>query len=138
MAYDPYNTQVTSIGGGPTRENFVMFQGYSDDLVHVTTTNQEEEYNVSFLHGLDIDSAVFIVEAPGGGMRIKVIAIYDGTWSFAPGLVKENDIFPNWNMQLNNTHPYSMMFRMVVPPGTRVRRVNGRGETLEGDTQLTA
>lgn len=124
--YDNYNTQVTRIGGGAIEESFVMFTGHSDDLVHMTTKNDNFEFSVD-------DQAEFLVSAPGANMRLLVVAIYGptGTWSFAPSLYEEGDVFPGWPMRQGSAHAYSTFLRLVVPPGTTVVRQRPKDEDDE-------
>lgn len=80
----------------------LVISGWSDDLIQIEGDIQEE-FNV-------IKDGPLIASLDIGG-KLKVYAIYDGCWSFAPGKVDEDIEIPeHWVLEFTDIMPrkYSM------------------------------
>lgn len=97
----------------------VKFSGHSDDIVLVTDASGQDEFGV-----YDQTPALFYVEDEDDN-TMAVVAHYNGTWSFAPGLYEEDEVLPEWPVSIGPEHPYSVELRIEAPEGTTVRRADG-------------
>jgi len=87
------------------------FYGASDDLIEVEGIKGGNEFNV-------------IADGPhmasfnlGGKMRVH--AIYDGCWSFAPAMVDESIPLPDWPIRVKQ-EGYTTVLEIDVPDDVKV------------------
>lgn len=87
------------------------FTGHSDDILVVTKrVAGADSVMDEFCNNSDHDNRPLMVLL--GGIRIQTI--YDGTWSFAAGLMEEEADFPNYPILTCRVHSYSMSMRIQV------------------------
>lgn len=88
----------------------ITFWGSSDDLIMIDDGENVDEIYM----GDDIE-----VYTPSGNMLIT--PIYDGSWTFAVGLLNE-DPFPN-NVKITHAreHEYSLRVSLSLPDGSIVK-----------------
>lgn len=87
-SFDNYEIAIDHEKAMKSPARTLTFSGYSDDLVHVENfaNNRETE---------EFSARIFdLIAAEGPGLRIT--AVYDGCWSFAPGLLDEDEDLPEW------------------------------------------
>lgn len=109
------------------------FSGSSDDLIQVT------EHKTSYVDGEQSEISETSEEYSVGGRGrqtfgiaskdglIKIIAIYDGTWFFAPRLWDEGDELPDYAKYVtyqNADNDYSILARIKCPDGSKVFPIN--------------
>ena len=95
----------------------VTFYGSSNDLVEISGIEGADEF------GNYTDStlvASFVITIPDETERLRVYAIYDGTWSFAPAMIDEDDDWPNWDIRVSPAHNYSTKLEIDVPDNAKL------------------
>lgn len=105
----------------------ITFTGASDDLVEISGAPGADEVDP---HRIDGEWNVLAWQSGeghwsgawdivAGTERLRVHAIYDGTWSFAPGLVSEDDELPSWEVRVSPSEEcgYSVKLTVVAPEG---------------------
>lgn len=95
----------------------VQFTGHSDDIISVHTTwhtQYSDRRGDSFeedddeLNAKASDVTKIKVSTTGGSRACIVHAIYDGTWSFAVGMLEESRKLPPWKFTIDQpNHEYS-------------------------------
>lgn len=97
------------------------FYGSSDDLVEVTLGEQAEEFYVNEERNY---AGCADLVGPNGVTLLKVHAIYDGCWTFAPGLEEEGAGFPEgvtFKIDLGWDNNYSTCLTIDgLPEGTKI------------------
>lgn len=106
----------------------IIFDGASDDLVHVNGHVNYPECDEVNVYPQPLHAGSFLLKAGEHGGRMRVHAIYDGCWSFAPGLVDEDDEWPGWPIRFKRdpkVREYTLLMEIDAPGDTTV--------TWEGD-----
>lgn len=107
---------------------FLTVYGSSDDLVEFGCDPKDsikgtDEFNVN-----SDKINEWLLVGPDGSCRI--LAIYDGTWSFAIAKVAEDIPIPGWaavTRDAEEFNSYSTLLTVVVPEGTYLyQKVGGR------------
>ena len=106
--------QGCTMADGPIQT--AVFTGHSDDIVYVEGVKGGDEFGC---YQSDDDKLVHATFVLGG--KLKVYAIYDGCWSFAVGLVDEDDI-PEWPIRHKGFGGHSSIVEIDVPAGVRLVR----------------
>jgi hypothetical protein len=88
----------------------IKFRGSSDDIVIIDQHGNKDEY---YGDGED----VFATFNVGGKMRVH--AIYDGCWCFAPALIDEDVPLPEWPIAVEASG-YSANLNIEAPEDVRV------------------
>lgn len=94
--------------------------GASDDLIEVSGCKGADEF-YAVEHGLHMGTLDFVSDGGASGVlprsRLRVHAIYDGTWSFAVGLVEEGDKLPAWPIDISKSgeNDYSAEVTIIAP-----------------------
>lgn len=115
--------------------------GHSDDLVYARSVREEshdgadwfavpasfEEVEIladasgSVMSARGVDVTELVVESPRHACR--VLAVYDGTWSFAPAMTAEDAALPPWSFRTEQPeHAYSTRLAIVSRDRLAVRR----------------
>ncbi len=90
--------------------------GASDDLVEMDGIAGADEFNCYKDESL---LATFVLKADNE--RLRIHAIYDGSWCFALGQVEEDDPMPPWPVR-RTWSGYSEHVEIDVPDHARVDR----------------
>lgn len=101
----------------------IVFDGASDDLIHVSGQLNYPECDEIDYAGGDPYKGSFVLKAGEHGGRMRVHAIYDGCWTFAPGLVDEDDEWPGWPIRFRRTpqfREYTLVLEIEAPADTTV------------------
>lgn len=106
----------------------IRFYGASDDLCEVEGDAKGCNEYCSEAHGEGLHHFAFIVRSrrhpddEGEGLRVN--AFYDGTWSFAVGMLMEDAPMPNWPASVGPCPEcsYSTMLTLTVPDDAEVVR----------------
>ena len=106
----------------------IRIYGASDDLVEVEGCPGADEFN-------SYESTIVMwrgdLRAPDGSF-MRVHALYDGCWSFAPGMVGEDHPFPAWPFMITPHQgfedstfkvPYTVLLEIDAPDGTELVNV---------------
>ena len=99
----------------------VAFYGASDDLIEIEGVKGADEFAVTTAAN-DKIAGEFILT--GGDGQIRIIAIYDGVWSFAIAPVDEDVPIPYWPVAHHlHDNGYSVELTIdVAAPATVVRK----------------
>lgn len=93
--------------------------GASDDLIEVEDIKGADEFGA---YGSEPIRDEFIVAGSGGQLRL--IAIYDGCWSFAIAPVDEDVPIPNWPVRVSlGERGYSTLLEIDTPPDATINRL---------------
>jgi hypothetical protein len=94
----------------------ISISGGSDDLIEIFGCEGEDEFcNAS--SGI-VKLAGNFIAPDGKGMRVH--ALYDGTWSFALGLLDEDHEWADWPVVIEQgDRPYNTLVRVEAPEGTK-------------------
>jgi hypothetical protein len=112
----PYFLLIDILGTGtiikvikPTLMKTLQMFGASDDLIEVSGIKGADEFNI-------VKDGPYITSFNISG-KIRIHAIYDGCWSFAPGQVDEDIPLPNWPIRIKQSEEkdYSTLLEIDVP-----------------------
>ena len=82
-----------------------------DDLVLRLDNKKEREFGAYGVNESGDFDDYLLISSIGGSRSIRVIPVYDGTWSFAfamHGGMDDNPPVPPWKMSCEKEHGYSM------------------------------
>lgn len=103
----------------------IEFSGHSDDIVMFKAGKVSDE--IGAYHSDDgLHARTLRVATIGGSQGVDVHAVYDGTWSFAVGLIEEGRSLPKWTYSIEVEHAYST--RLIIDTGEDMVTVEDRGD----------
>lgn len=108
---------MTSPPTPPHGENRIMsvtIYGASDDLIEIAGCKGADEFNASMKDNDNPLMAEFVLSGEGG--QIRIVALYDGCWSFAIAPVDEEVPIPAWPIKMSlHERGYSTLVEIDVP-----------------------
>lgn len=107
--------EMSGCAGGDGNMKTLTVYGHSDDCLEAHGIKGEDEFSC---FGGGAYKGSLLITSDKGSMLVHVI--YDGCWSFAPGLAGEDISLPDWPMKFE-WEGYTVKLKIEVPDNARLR-----------------